>query len=79
VTVRGVARIVFGVVCDWARGVAICTVGAVDQARKDVHTFTHLAENIRDGCTPPDDLLAVYEAHQTPYEDTTRRDGVAWR
>lgn len=78
-TVRGVARLAFGVVRDWARGVALCTTAAFDQFRTDVHTLTHLAEAIRDGCTPPDELLAVYEAHRTPYEDVTHRDGVAWR
>lgn len=78
-TVRGVARLLFGIARDWCRGVAICTAAAVDQARTDLHTLTHLAEHIRDGCTPPDDLLAVYEAHSTPYEDVTRRDGIGWR
>jgi hypothetical protein len=80
VTVRGVARLVFGIVRDWARGVAICTAGAVEQALADMHTLTHLADNIRDACTNDlDDRLAVYEAHAWPHEDTTRRDGVARR
>lgn len=78
VTAAGIARVVARIVADWARGVVICTAGAIDQTRRDVHTFTHLAENIRDGCTPPDDLLAAYETHARPYEDVTARDNVRW-
>ena len=90
-SLRGVVRIVAGIVRDWARGVALCTVGAVGQARtdlhgaigrvrEDLHTFTHLPENIHDACSNSlDDRLAGYEAHAWPHEDLTARDNVGWR
>ena len=78
-TFRGVARLVFGVARDWARGVAICTAAAVDQARADLHTLPHLADNIRDACTSDlDQRLDGYEAHAWPHDDITRRDNIGW-
>lgn len=80
VTVRGIARLAFRVAADFAHGVGLCCREMASDIADDVSTLVHLNDAIRDAFTQPlDDRLAGYEAHGWPHEDTTRRDGVAWR